>query len=530
MIAEKPKVAYKIARALGTPRKYMTGWVVGSIKVLPAAGHLYNLQSPSRTYPVFDYHWVLDRKKSSLASAFGKLPSDEVVIACDYDIEGSLIGYNVVRYALRFKPTTISRMKFSSMVLSELRQAFYNRGDVDMENVLAGEARHEVDYLFGINLSRFLIDAAGKVLSAGRVQIPTLGLVIKRENERESFQSRVFYVVEALVDGYVFTHPKKFSSNGEAKAHMPEANGVIHVEKTKKRIRPPPPYNLSDLQKDAAKLGFSPSQTLRIAQNLYEMGLISYPRTTSRKYPVGLPVKQIADRFADYAAPITHPLRAVEGKGEGPHPCIYPTGKRARLSKTQFKIFDLIVRRFLASLSEDAEIWDRTLILRAGEEYIAQDKILIKKGWYQLYKWDKKPLPFQGGESVCVEGKVKRKKTQPPPLYTKITLLEAMEKMGLGTKATRGEIIEKIFTRGYVEGRKIKSTTLGRKIINILERFVPEITSEEMTVELERELESIQERPSLKPHVVKKAKKRVAQVMDQLIENKDAIAQAFRSL
>ena len=523
VIAEKPKVAYKIAQALGQPMRFLTGWRVGDTKVLPAAGHLFNLMTNVRGYPVFDYFWAPERAKSKFIGAFRRLPEEDVVIACDFDIEGSLIGYNVVRFALSFKPRVLERMKFSSMVLSELRQAFKNRLPVDMENVAAGEARHEVDYLFGINLSRFLIDLFRKRLSAGRVQIPTLGLVIKREEERAAFVPKVYYIVEAEAKGWKFIHPKKFGSLKEAKAHLPKPSGVVRIEAQAKRVRPPPPYNLSDLQKDAAKLGISPAQTLRIAQRLYEEGLISYPRTTSRRYPKGLPFLQIAARFADYKAPLHRPLRVIEGKETDAHPCIYPTGKRARLDKQAWKVFDLIVRRFLATLSEDALVEHLKLRLLAGEEYLSEAKRILKPGWTALYPKEEKTVPFVDGESVQVSGKARRKKTSPPPLFSKIQLLAEMERRGLGTKATRAEIIEKIFRREYVKGRKITSTPLGRRVYEILSAAVPEIVSEEMTADLEKKIEAIREDPALKSAVVREAKERIAEVMERLIEKKETL-------
>ena len=400
IIAEKPSVAKKIAtflskgnyKAFGKTNKFYYFKLNNEpFYVVSAVGHLYNLVDNSFHYPTFNYKWEVEKGKESVVKTIEKFKNErKVIVATDYDIEGELIGYNILRFALN--RNNAERMVFSAITPKDIWEAFINRRkSIDFNYAIAGETRHIVDWLYGINLSRALTHAIrkyipGVVLSIGRVQGPTLKLVFEKEKEIENFKSKYYYKVlaETYKNGekIVFDHVKeKFENEEEAKKVLENTDGKLKVIKVEKKIeilKPPYPYNLSDIQQDAYSLyRISPKETLMILQKLYTSGYISYPRTNSQKLPENLNYRYILSqlkkipnyfKFASYL--LTKPvLKPNNGPKEDAHPAIYPTGFiPINLSKKEQLIYDLIARRFLATLMEPAKIENIKVYAKSGKE------------------------------------------------------------------------------------------------------------------------------------------------------------------
>ncbi|MFH0817056.1 MAG: DNA topoisomerase, partial [Candidatus Micrarchaeota archaeon] len=363
IICEKPKVAEKVARALGNgkyERKskgqasyYEIERGTNKIKVVAAVGHIYSLRQKEGKagYPVFDIEWAPAYEVSE-GSAFTKgylkliesiaKECTEFVNSCDYDLEGSLIGYNVIRYACGGDGG--KRMKFSALTDDDLIEAYETMEDLDFNNVLAAETRHILDWYYGINLSRALMHAirsAGiyRVLSIGRVQGPALSILAKREREINAFKPEPYWQLFALVKKTRFMNMRgSMKKEEEAKKALLDSakEGIVeNVDRKGFKQAPNPPFDLTSLQVEAYRLfGFSPTLTLQLAQSLYEDSLISYPRTSSQKLSKKLNFPKIfsgLEKNPQYVS-LVQKLRLqnrftpLEGAKTDPaHPAIHPT-------------------------------------------------------------------------------------------------------------------------------------------------------------------------------------------------------------
>ncbi len=569
IITEKPKVAFKIANALGKPVKKKFKNVPfyeipeKNIVVAPAVGHLYELaeKNSSYKYPTFDVEWkpahLIDKSKKYVKDYIELIKklaekADEIYIATDYDIEGELLGYNIYRFAClsRGLKKPVKRLIFSALTKADLKKAYENPSSVNMNLVNAGEARHVLDWFWGINISRALTHSARSLrfvnaLSAGRVQTPTLAILVKRELEIENFKPREYFEIHADIDGIdaVYKELKIFEKEEAEKIYLSAKKAKRAVvksldEKTIK-VSPPYPFDLGTLQRDAYSFfGFSPKKTLNLAQNLYEGGYISYPRTSSQKLPKNLNFRKIIselsslNEFKKYCEHLLKKevLKPVEGKQDDPaHPAIYPTGIIPKdISKDEWKLYKLIVSRFLACFSEPL-IRKSTKILFDinGLEFIARGSIIAKKGWSEIYpiSLEEKEIPKINAGDILKISKIemKKKKTKPPKRYTPASLIRVMEKLKLGTKATRAEIIDILYKRGYITGKNIKVTKLGFAIINALKDRVPDIVSEKLTRIFEERLEKIQLGKESKYKVIEDAKKQLIEILKDFDKYKDDI-------
>uniref|UniRef100_UPI00262A312F DNA topoisomerase I n=1 Tax=Thermococcus sp. TaxID=35749 RepID=UPI00262A312F len=509
IIAEKPNVARKIAYALaeGKPVRKTIGKVSyyeftrdgKRVIVAPAVGHLFSLAPKVKTYgyPIFDIEWVpvyVAEKGKGYAKDYIKAlatlakRADEFIVACDYDTEGEVIGYTALKYACGVDPSRAKRMKFSALTKKDLLRAWYNlEPTINFGMADAGIARHVLDWYWGVNLSRALTSAikraSGKwmVLSTGRVQGPTLKFLVDREKEIENFKSTPYWVIKMLLEknGETYTaiyEREKILNEDEAKRIVEEAKkGPAFVEKVEvkqQKRNPPVPFDLGTLQREAySAFGYSPKKTLEIAQKLYEKGLQSYPRTSSQKLPKNLNFRSILQNLAKLPEykPFAHALlgkerlKPVEGKKDDPaHPSIYPTGelpKPGDLTKDERNIYDLVVRRFLALFMEPAVRETMKVTINSNSHrFILGGARTVKEGWLKVYskyvKFDEVILPaFKEGEPVKVlQIKREKKKTKPPARYSPAAVIKKMEDLGIGTKATRAQILETLYSRGYIEG------------------------------------------------------------------------------
>ncbi|MBS7633631.1 DNA topoisomerase I, partial [Candidatus Bathyarchaeota archaeon] len=498
IITEKPDAAHRIAIALDTNGKpethherhvpYWTAWRNKKLVIVPAIGHLYTVakeHTEKEPYPIFNFKWtprhIAEKKAKHLATwieVIAKLAAkaDTFVDACDYDIEGSIVGYMILKYACKNKENIAMRMKYSTLTKEELEKAYSSLlPHLDFPMIEAGKTRHEIDWLYGINLSRALTtatkNASGKyaTLSTGRVQGPTLKFVAAREKTIKSFVPTPYWLVKAQIDiaGSFFDaeyEKNPIKTRKEAETVLADCRGkdgkIETIESKRLLQQPPPPFDLGSLQSEAYKLfKYTPKQTAETAQHLYLDALISYPRTSSQKLPRTINYKQILKNLStlpEYNKKtlellIKPELKPKEGvKQDSAHPAIYPTGHLPErpLNHMEKKVWDLVIRRFMSVFAEPATIETSTIHITIGKHiFHLKGRQVIEKGWlhfYEPYAWIIEAIlpPIKEGETLKVEKLFKEDRfTSPPPRYNQRTLLEEMEKHEIGTKATRAEII-----------------------------------------------------------------------------------------
>ncbi len=580
IITEKPDAANRIAAALdseGKPRKVVTNGVPhyeaynnGEIVIVPALGHLYTItgkQKGKRDYPVFDYHWV-PRYQAERGAAkirvwlkvISELARDAAafVDGCDFDIEGSIIGYTILKYACGEKQQTAKRMKYSTLTTEELQESYGNLlPKLDFALVEAGLTRHEVDWLYGINLSRALTQAAKvssgqyATLSTGRVQGPTLRFLEEREKEIQCFVPTPYWKLTAKIDvnGTVLDveYEKTLQTLTEATA-LREAcktkEGKIDAIAVNEFAQEPPlPFDLGALQSEAYRLfRYTPMRTSNILQHLYLDALISYPRTSSQKLPASIGYKAILKKLGKAPAYAKHTaellaksvLKPNEGKKtDSAHPAIYPTGNLPQkpLDAASKNVFDLVVKRFLAVFGEPAirQSINVTISLN-GNTFHFNAARTLDEGWFRFYKPyvqvkdDVLPHLIEGQPVAVKRVTLKENYTQPPPRYNPRSLLLKMEKEEIGTKATRGATIQTLQERKYLNGTdSLTVSDLGFEVTEVLEKYCPVVVSSEMTRALEERMEAIQLGKENKENVLLDATERLKTITSQLKNNETAV-------
>ena len=579
VITEKPDAANRIAAALdveGKPKKnvsngvpYYKAFREGNIVVVPALGHLFTITSKEKgqRYPVFDYQWVPRYQAERGASrvrvwlkVIAQLASDAegFVDACDFDIEGSIIGYTILKYACNGKEATAKRMKYSTLTIEEIQNSYTHLlPTLDFALVEAGLARHEVDWLYGINLSRALTQAAKKhsgqyaTLSTGRVQGPTLKFIEVREKTINCFVPTPYWTVTAkiTIDDKVFEveYEKMLENKFEAttlKDACKTREGQIDAVEVKEFLQNPPvPFDLGALQSEAYRIfKYTPMRTSSVAQKLYLEALISYPRTSSQKLPSSIGYKNILKKLQKASAYTTltadllskKSLKPNEGKKyDSAHPAIYPTGNLPRkpLDNVERNIVDLVVKRFLAVFGEPAVQQNISVKININGNFFLLDATrTLTEGWIRFYKpyVQSKEVslpPLIEGQKVYVKRIVLNDKfTNPPPRYNPRSLLMKMEKEEIGTKATRAVIIQTLYERKYLSGTtNISISDLGLEVINVLSKYCPIVVSSKMTKALEERMEAIQQGNETKENVLQNTTETLKLVISQLKENEAKI-------
>ena len=490
--------------------------------------------------------------------------ADSVVIGTDFDREGELIGSDALSCVREVAPDVpVSRARYSAFTKGEIDHAFENLVELDQDLADAGESRQYIDLIWGAALTRYLTMAKfggfGNVRSAGRVQTPTLALVVERERERMAFKPEDYWVISGVAGeeadgedagGFKVTHAEGRFWDGKAAAatfarveHATSAT-VTEVVKKSRTQRPPAPFNTTSLQAAAAAEGLSPARTMRLAESLYMDGLISYPRVDNTVYPKSMDLRETvrAISFVPQYAPACRELlkkdklTATRGKQETTdHPPIYPTAAAdpSRLEPAQWKLYNLIARRFLATLMEPAVIEGTKLSFDIeGEPFRASGDVLKVPGFRSVYpfglKKDEQLPPLSEGDSVPVRDIVlDAKQTEPPARYSQGKLVQEMEKRGLGTKSTRANIIERLYTVKYLKNDPIEPSQLGMAIIDALNTYAPRITTPEMTSELEADMTKVAEGKDTQDDVVYHSRALLAGMMDALIEHKEDLGEAI---
>jgi DNA topoisomerase-1 len=498
IITEKPQAAQKIANSINNSKKYSEegiNYYKGendgkTIYVASAVGHLFGLayKKGQKGWPIFELEWKpsFEKKSSFFTKKYYNLlkklarKSSEFIISTDFDIEGEVIGWNVLRFICNQK--NAKRMKFSTLTHDELKKAFESpMPELAWGNAYAGEARHILDWLYGINLSRALMSAikttgSFQILSIGRVQGPALKIIVEREKEISSFKPIPFWQVFAEVKNpnekgkkIELKHPQDIFDEKQLKKFENIKEGIAETKKKEEKIPPPSPFDLTTLQREAYRLyKIGPSETLRFSQQLYLDGLISYPRTSSQKIPDSIEPKKILKMLGKhFDVSIATRSKPIEGtKSDPAHPSLYPTGEFEKLSGNGEKIYNLIVKRFISCFSPDAITANKRIVLTAINDdkikFIASGLKILDKGWINVYPTiiEEIDLPDLNGKTKIEKIRFDQKETQPPKRFTPTSLITMLEKMNLGTKATRSMIVDTLFERGYLEGTCASSNLL----------------------------------------------------------------------
>lgn len=568
VLAEKPSVGRDLARVLGCA-KQGNGYFEGDKYIVTwALGHLVTLADPenyderyktwrSEDLPMLPEPMKLvvikqtGRQFNAVKEQIGRSDVNQIIIATDAGREGELVARWILAKAQSKKP--LKRLWISSVTDKAIQDGFRNlRPGNDYENLYASAvARSEADWLIGINASRALTCRYNAQLSCGRVQTPTLAIIAGREREIQQFKPRPYYGLAAAVAGARF-----FWQNGKTKEtrlfdkavcdHLIEQlRGseleIVAVDKTRKKTPSPALYDLTELQRDAnKKYGYSAKDTLNIMQRLYETHkILTYPRTDSRYISSDI-VDTLPDRIqactvgpyarlggkAQRGAAVRSNKQVVDDAKVSDHHAIIPTEQPvflANLDDKERKVYDLVIKRFLAALYPAFEYEQTTLQGRiGGETFVARGKRVLASGWKEIYEnnyeddeatdelADQNLPEFTKGDRLKVAGLLQTKgETKPPALFTEATLLSAMENPakymnaldeglkktlgetgGLGTVATRADIIEKLFNSFLVEkkGKELHTTSKGRQL---LELVPADLRSPELTAKWEQQLAEI---------------------------------------
>jgi DNA topoisomerase-1 len=562
IITEKPQAALKIASALGDAIQKTLNNVSyyelerdsRQIVVACAVGHLFTLKQKVKgsNVPIFEIGWTpnyLARKNDFTKRYYDVLlrlakNAGSITVATDFDVEGEVIGWNVVRFICMQKDA--NRMKFSTLTRDELNEAYDKKSShIEWGQAIAGETRHYLDWFYGINLSRALMNAiktTGKfrIMSIGRVQGPALNLIVKKEKEIQKFKPKPFWQIFIKIKNekkiLELKHPKEIFDKKDLDKFrgLKGRVGVAQTTKTEQILPPNSPFNLTILQTECYKLfGLKPARTLQIAQGLYLSGLISYPRTSSQKLPESINYKSIINKLAKKfkAEKLIKRKNPIEGKKDDPaHPSIYPTGNLVFLSGNEEKVYSLIVKRFLCLFCEDAIIDKKRVLVDVDNlSFTANGSQISKKAWLEIYPY--KPseveVPDIDGEVKIINSNIEEKETSPPKRYSPASIIYELEKRNLGTKATRSSIVETLFDRGYVEGTSIKATAMGIALIDSLNKYSPIIIDEELTRSFEEKMQLIKKLNKgfleKEKSIVDDAKKTITKISEDFKEHENKI-------
>ena len=564
VLAEKPSVGRDLAKVLKCTQnkgsyiegpKYVVTW---------AMGHLVGLMDPEgydkkykdwnmETLPMLPKHMKLTvlkktgKQYNEVKKQLLREDINDIIIATDAGREGELVARWIIEKTGVKKP--IKRLWISSQTEKAILDGFRNlKPGKEYENLYkAAVCRAEADWLVGLNVTRALTCKYNAQLSAGRVQSPTLAMIVQREEEIKNFKPRTYYTIEAKTKGFNLSWVNKENNSrifdeeitNKITAKLKSSNGeIVNINEANKKKFAPALYDLTELQRDANKIyGYSAKQTLNIMQRLYEnYKILTYPRTDSRYITTDI-VSTIPDRLkaiaiGEYRACADELLKGkinghkgfVDNSKVSDHHAIIPTEERPNislLSSDERKIYDLVVKRFLSVMLPPFEYVQTTIEVNvSNEKLIAKGKVIKSKGWKKLYdKFDEENseddikeqvLPvLSKGDSIEIENvNLKKGETKPPARFTEATLLSAMENPhkyisvnkeaaktlgetgGLGTVATRADIIEKLFNSFVIEkkGKELIPTSKGKQLIDLVPK---DLKSPLLTAKWESQLDEI---------------------------------------
>lgn len=573
IVTEKHNTAKRIASILAPnkPKKERVSGVDtyqwdGTV-VMGLSGHIVSVDFPKEynnwqkvdSRELVNAEIITTPTQRKIVTALRKLgkEADHVTIATDFDREGELIGVEALRIIEKVnKNISSDRVQYSAITKTEIENAFANPVNVDYNLAAAGESRQVIDLIWGAALTRYISTTAGRLgnqfLSVGRVQTPTLALLVDREKERMAHVPKPYCeIVAELKDGIQFQvrhRAGRIWDREEAEeifARLGDTAEVTNVKKDEKIDRPPTPFNTTEFIRAASSIGFTASNAMRIAENLYMNGFISYPRTDNTVYSASIDTKALMQSlgkgpFKSYVDSLLKQpqLTPTRGKKETTdHPPIIPASyvERSKLKDDEWKIYELVVRRFFATFASPAK-W---LIIQAlfdisGEEFRARGASLLEEGWRWYYPYNKPDdmiLPdLEVGQSFqVVDKQMLEKETKPPARYGQGRLIKTMEDLGLGTKSTRHDIIAKLYARAYVHGNPLQPTKTAIGVIESLNKYADTITKPDMTATLEKDMDLISEGAKTEDEVEDESREMLNAVFEELASNQEKITESLRS-
>ena len=475
---------------------------------------------------------------------------DRVILATDFDREGELIGQECLELLQQVHPgIRVERARYSALTRDEIERSFADLKSLDTALAEAAAARQEIDLVWGALLTRYLSLTAQQrghgFLSVGRVQTPTLALLVERDQAIKEFVPSPFWQIAADAakdgEGFRLHHAHGiWEDKAEAAAVFQRVQGaregrVEEYREEETRRRPPIPFSTTLFVAEASRLGLGAAFAMRIAEDLYTQGLISYPRTDNTVYPRGLGLRTLVEKFKE--GPFSEAaefvlqqpsFRPTRGRSETTdHPPIYPTSAvdPKKLRPDHAKVYELIVRRFLATLAPDATGLARhAKIAIQGEPFEGKGQRLTDPGWYRVYPYsqpDESPMPvLVVGETIPITTvEMIEDQTKPPRRYTQGTLIQEMERLGLGTKSTRHDVLQKLFDRHYVNQRQLEPTSTGIAVTEALRAHAPVITRPEMTHRLEEDMELVAESKKPKAEVLEESREMLREAHALLAAN-----------
>ena len=578
VVAEKFNTALRIAIVLsdGRMKRGKAGSVPvfrferadGEYAVLGLRGHIIELDYPEELsrWSLSNLGQLLETtplKKVSEPRIVEAIRSivrefDRVIIATDFDREGELIGWEALEIIRAVNPSIhVERARYSALTREEIERAFSDLHEVDHALAEAAESRQEIDLVWGALLTRYLSLTAGQggsgFLSAGRVQTPTLALLVTRDQEIKEFVPEPFWTLEAtgVSDGEEFRLQHEhgiFSDAAEARKLLAALHGategtVVDFKEEEVRRRPPVPFSTTLFVAEATRLGLSASGAMRVAEDLYTQGLISYPRTDNTVYPRGLGLKTLVEKFVESpfreeaAYVLAQPtFRATRGRTETTdHPPIYPTGvvDPKKLRPDHAKVYELVVRRFLATVSPDCVGRSRTTKVRIQDQgFDGKGYKVLDPGWYRVYPYqhpEESAMPaLRVDQRVPIKDvRLTEDKTQPPRRFSQGSLIQEMERLGLGTKSTRHDILQKLLDRHYVQPRYLEPTSTGVAVTEALRAHAPFVTLPDMTHRLEADMELVAESKKAKGEVLEESREMLRDIHEALTVNAAAVKETL---
>ncbi|MDD5162974.1 MAG: DNA topoisomerase I [Candidatus ainarchaeum sp.] len=485
--------------------------------------------------------------------------AEKIIIATDADREGESIGLEALNAVKSVNPKIkVERAIFSAITPKDINPAFEKPVAFDYNLADSADARREIDLVWGAALTRFLSIVSGKLgkefLSAGRVQMPTLKLIVDREKERTAFLIKPFWELQAIfrkgTEQFPAEHKKgRFWNKEEAEkafdCQKPPIGIVLSVEKKHRIISKPIPFNTTGFLRSATAIGFSASQAMSIAESLYQAGFISYPRTDNSVYPASLDIRATLAELGKVKefSKDTEKLLAMKqivpsrGKEAKDHPPVHPVAaaKKDFLALQQWKIYELVCRHFFATLAEDAETENMLVEIDLNKQpFVAHGQIFTKLGWKEFYRYSKAtevelPKLEKGDKLDLVKLDLLEKATEPPARYSQGALIKLMSDLNLGTKATRAEIIQKLYARQYISGQKaIVPNRIAFAVIDSLEKYGEKVVKPEMTSDLEKEMDIVAAGSRQKESVVEESRGFLLGILDELLKNRANIGSLIR--
>ncbi|WP_324663209.1 DNA topoisomerase I [Haloarcula sediminis] len=580
IITEKDNAARRIAEILSEGsaeaerRNGVNVYRWGTKRVVGLSGHVVGVDFPPEyndwrdVEPVelIDAEVTKEATQENIVTTLKQLArkAESAVIATDYDREGELIGKEAYELIREETDVPVSRVRFSSITEREVREAFAEPDEIDFDLAAAGEARQIIDLVWGAALTRFLSLSARQLgddfISVGRVQSPTLKLIVDREREIQAFDPEDYWEIfadltkaESTFEAQYFydddgSEAERVWDEDDADAAFADLSGaeaatVTGVRRRTRTDSPPTPFNTTAFISAAGSLGYSAQRAMSIAEELYTAGYMTYPRTDNTVYPEDLEEDELLDAFVsspDFGEDAESLLEqdeivATEGDEETTdHPPIHPTGElpsKSELSEDEWEVYELVVRRFFATVAEPAT-WERLRVVAeaAGRSLKANGKRLVEPGYHAVYPYSSAsenhvPDVEEGEQLAMTDVRLEDKQTQPPRRYGQSRLIETMEKKGLGTKSTRHNSIEKLYDRGYIEGDPPRPTTLAMAVVEAAEEFADRVVSDDMTAQLEEDMTRIANGEATLEDVTDESREMLQRVFEELADSREEIGE-----